>query len=282
MKIRFPVSIEMVMPLAMGRMDAKTFPMLAQAVETAALTAQAMWKAYAYGKQLPDGSRINSRSGAYGRSITFRKIGEFKAEVYSDLPYAKSIEEGMPARDMKKMLDTSAKVRMSKAGKRYLIIPFRWGTPGAVTMGNNVMPDAVHEMAKSLEASRVKSVGQRESGNGAWNIKTRAPMKVAQREYLWGGRLKQEQISQAGEFGAKAKRMAGMVKFQSVLTGIGGAKHTQYMTFRVMVEGSKGWIAPAIAGKHPARTVSEQMRPRVEKLFHAAMEEDVRAAMGQR
>jgi len=278
MKIRFPVSIELAMPMSLLPLRAEDLPNLSSAVEAVAAHAQGMWRGYAAGNVLPDGSQIQARSGRYLNSIQIRRTGAFAAEAYSDLPYAKSIEEGMPARDMKKMLDSSLKVRVSKQGKRYLIIPFRWGTPGAKTFGNSVMPDAVHEFAKAMDASRVKGVGTRLSGTGAWDIKTRAPLKVAQREYLWGGRLKQEQISQAGEFGAKAKRMAGMVKFQN--PGAGG-KHTQYMTFRVMVEGSKGWIAPAIAGKHPARTVSEVMRPKAEAIFKRALAADINAFMGR-
>ena len=33
--------------------------------------------------------------------------------MFSDLPYAVSVEYGMPARDLKKMLDTSLKVRLA-------------------------------------------------------------------------------------------------------------------------------------------------------------------------
>lgn len=277
-EVRFPVSIELFMPMAMLPLRAEDLPNLSSAVSGVAAHAQGMWRGYAGGNPLPDGSVINARSGRYMNSIQVRELGPFAVETYSDSPYASAIEDGVPARDMKSMLDTSMKVRMSKAGKRYLIIPFRWGTPGAKTFGGNVLPDAVHEHAKAMTASRVKGVGQRESGNGAWDVKTRAPFKVAKREYSWGGRLTKDQINQAGTFGTMAKRMAGMVKFQNPGDG---AKHSQYMTFRVMVEGSSGWIAQAIAGKHPARTVADVMRPKAKQIFEAALETDMRAAMGQ-
>jgi len=290
--VRFQVSIELFMPMAMYETGPLALPNLSSAVERVALVAQDRWRDYARGKPLPDGSQIQTRSGAYMKSILLRGNGAFSAEVFSDSPYAQEIETGVPARDMKTMLDTSMKVRMSKAGKRYLIIPFRWGAynpsgwnkdsnSGMTATGMPMMPNGVHGAAMAMAASHVKGVGQRESGNGAWNIKTRAPAKVAQRDYAWGGRLTTEQINQAGTFGTMAKRMAGMVKFQSVLGGIGGSKHTKYMTFRVMVEGSSGWIAKAIAGKYPARTVSDEMRPVAKEIFEQALQYDMRAASGQ-
>lgn len=276
---RFPVSVELFIPFSLLPLEADNLPNLSSAVEAVAAHAQGMWRGYAAGSPLPDGTVINSRSGRYLGSILTRRNGPFAAEVYSDLPYAKSVEEGTPARDLKKMLDTSFKVRMSKQGKRYLIIPFRWGTPGTKTFGNNVMPEAIHEAAKEMEASRVKGSGFRESATGAWSVKTRAPIKIGQRAYQWGGRLNKDQISQAGVFGAAAKRMAGMVKFQNPSGG--GSKHTQYLTFRVMVEGSPGWMAKAIAGKHPARTVSEKMLPVAQNIFEAALAKDFETAMNR-
>jgi hypothetical protein len=275
---RFPVSITLNIPMSLLPLRAEDLPNLSSAVEGVAAHAQGMWRGYAGGSPLPDGSTIQARSGRYLDSIQILRTGPFSAETYSDLPYARIIEEGAPARDLKKMLDTSMKVRMSKQGKRYLIVPFRWGIPGTKTFGRNVMPEAVHEFAKAMDPSRVIGIGTRESGNGSWDVNTRAPMRVAQRVYMWGGRLKEAQVNQAGVFGTAAKRMAGMVKFQNPGEG---SRHTQYLTFRVMVEGGRGWIASAIAGKHPARTVADKMRPVAEKIFSEALAADVRAAMGQ-
>lgn len=274
--VRFNVSIELFMPMAMYEAGPNALPNLASAVNAVSLMAQDKWRTYAKGDKLG----IGFQTGRYHDSIQVREMGKFAAEVYSDLPYAQAIETGVPARDMKIMLDTSMKVRMSKAGKRYLIIPFRWGTPGTKTYGGNVMPsNAVHEVAQAMTASRTKGTEARISGNGAWDIKTRAPFKVEQRIYAWGSRLTKDQINQAGTFGTLAKRMAGMVKFQNLTRG--GSKDTEYMTFRVMVEGSSGWIAKAIAGKYPARTVADEMRPLAKQIFEQALSEDMRTAAGQ-
>jgi hypothetical protein len=68
---------------------------------------------------------------AYVQSLTVENTGP-QVSVYSDWKYAYEIENGRPSRDLKRMLDTSMKVRVStskkNAGKRYLIIPFRHST----------------------------------------------------------------------------------------------------------------------------------------------------------
>lgn len=279
MSVKFGIAVQMSEPVGFG-FDRRSLPNLARAVQKITAAAQARWQAYAGGAPLPDGTTISARSGGYLKSIQSRELGEFESEVFSDSPYALSIEEGMPARDLKKMLDTSLKVRVSKDGKRYLIIPFRWGTPGAVGFGRNVMPEAVHVLGQAMTPSRVIGMTTRASGTGAWDPKTRAPFQVPQRKYLWGDRLKHEQLADAGVFGQAAKRMAGMVKFQNPSGETGGAKHSQYLTFRVMTEDSRGWLAPATPGKHPARAVADQFRPLAEKAFSEALAADVRNIMG--
>lgn len=273
----FNIRVAIVVPLG-AALDARTLPNVAAAVARLAEKGQEMWQAYAGGAPLPDGKRVQSRSGAYLRSIQVRQLGELSYEVYSELPYAEAIEKGSPARDLKRMLDTSAKVRMSKAGKRYLIIPFRHGTPGSTGFGSNVMPEAVHEIARALSPSVVTGMGRRTSGHGAYDIVTRSPMTVAQRKYKWGDRLTAAAIGAAGVHGTPQRRMAGMVKMQGHAES--GSKHTQYLTFRVMVEGSPGWLAPAREGLWPARTVARKLTPAAETVIQAAVKADIESFMG--
>ena len=257
------------------------FPTLAGAVQALANTAHQQWLRYAQGEPLPSGQVIGIRSGTYHRSIQLEQISPFHYRVFSDLAYAESIETGSPARDLKKMLDSSLKVRRTKDGKRYLIIPFRWGTPGAVGFGGNVMPQAVHDFWKpqGVARSRVISIGSRESGTGAYDIKTRQPVLVPQRQYEWGARLTAKHLGAMGIGGQAAKRMAGMVNFRNP-GGSGGAAHSQYLTFRVMSEDSPGWQAPAIPGKYPAKTVADKIKPIAEQAFKKAVEEDIRRYLG--
>lgn len=257
------------------------FPTLAGAVAEMAMLAKAQWLAYAQGEPLPNGQVIGIRSGTYHRSIQLEQVGPFAFRVFSNLAYAEAIETGSPARDLKKMLDSSLKVRRTKDGKRYLIIPFRWGTPGTIGFGNNVMPQAVHDFFKpqSVARSRIISLGRRESGTGAYDLKTRQTILVPQRNYAWGARLTAQHLGAMGIGGQAAKHMAGMTNFRKK-DARGGAAHSQYLTFRVMTEDSPGWQAPAIPGKYPAKITAEKIKGIAEQAFKQAMEEDVRRYLG--
>lgn len=261
--------------MAFGR-DA--LPHLAQAVMQAAANAHELWLSYARGMPMPNGQTIRNSTGEYLRSINLRTTGDFSAEVYSDLPYASIIEDGALARDLKDILNTSFKVRISKKGLRYLIIPFRHNTPGAAI--GNAMPQNVYDwwQKKSRARSFVVSAHKRLSGTGAFDIATRQPVQVDAWKYSWGTQLKKADLEGLGVTGSAARRMAGMVRFRTDPKK--GVKRSGYITFRVMVEGSKGWKVAARAGKHPAQQVAREIEPLLDDLFKAALEKDLAAVLG--
>ncbi len=282
--MQFLVDILIDERIAQGVVTRAEFPSLAYAVQRMAGYGQSIWQEYASGKTLPNGKVIRARSGRYMRSILTRQTGDFSSEIYSDLLYAKDIEQGTPARDLKRMLDTSMKVRMSKKGKRYLIIPFRHGTPtntpgsdGKNATGMNVMPESVFDAWKGMKKSRIVSVSRRASGNGSYDLRTRSPFMVAQRKYKWGDRMTGDQLRALGVSGRQLKHMKGMVHMQQ-RKGLGkkGGVHGQYLTFRVMSEDSTGWLVKARDGAWPAKTTAAELRPIAEKAFAGAVEADIR------
>ncbi|ECZ5235209.1 hypothetical protein AH156_19655 [Salmonella enterica subsp. enterica serovar Enteritidis] len=208
----------------------------------------------------------------YAQSIKWQMTGDFSGYVEASYKWAKDIEEGRPARDLKRMLGTSLKVRRTKKGARFLVIPFR----------HNIkkMPPELYAQAKALEASTVTGMTQRRSGEIVGfgmkpakvqshflsNPKTRGPMMVQQAQYKWGGRIA------AGFFGPNPKGKtdiaAGMVRFD---TSSGGQKSSAYMTFRVMSEKSQGWIVPPQPGQFLARKALDKVKPQAEKLFGQAV-----------
>lgn len=252
------------------------FPHLALAVERIAQGALARWQGFARGEPMPDGRSIGIRSGKYLGSIQLRQVNDFTAEVYSTLPYASAIEEGSPARDMKRMLGSSWKVRVNKKGKRYLIIPFRHNTPGSVQ--GNAMPQAVHDWWKNpgRESSRITGDPERVSGAQGSSITTRQQMTVPGRTYHWGSRLSKVALQGMGMDAHQVRRMAGMVNFREQGSG---ARHSGFITFRIMSEDSPGWQAPARDGMWPARVTANELRPVAEAGFKLAMEKDVRALL---
>ncbi|EGG9814438.1 hypothetical protein ID007_004299 [Salmonella enterica] len=228
-----------------------------------------------------DNARLWSvEKDAYRQSVSWQMTGPFKGVVSADYKYASDIETGRPARDLKRMLGTSLKVRRTTKGQRFLVIPFRHNTKS--------MPPALYAQAKGLEASRVTSMTQRRSGEITnlsprtgmtpakvqtqflSNPKTRGPMMVNQAKYQWGGRLA------AGYFGPNPKGKtdiaAGMVRMD---TSTGKAKSSAYLTFRVMSEKSSGWIVPPQPGMHLAQKAVDSVMPAVNDLFAAAVKSDL-------
>lgn len=301
----FRISIDLSHLMATGSLlTADVFPHLAFAVQGVADAAEAKWKSFASGYPMPNGRVVNPRSGTYARSIMQRTTGEFSRTVYSELPYALEIEQGAPRRDLKSMLNSSFKVRISAAGKRYLIIPFRHSANPNNVMRDNAMPASVvdwwggakpsHVLARftktggggsglaglfGLEwAPEAHSGGFRPSGTGALDIHTRQPVQVAKHNYHWGDRLSASTLEALGVTGPAAKRMEGMVNFRRP-GAKGGAAHSRFITFRTMTEGGRGWIRPATEGKWPARQTAALYQPIAEELFKAAVQEDIRRVL---
>lgn len=239
--------------------NAQLLPLVNQAVNAIAQATAANWKESVFRAKLWSGEK-----DAYAKTISYRMTGDFTAVVESDYKYVQDIETGRPARDLKKMLQTSMKVRASKDGSRYLIIPFRHNTPGNGAHASPMTPD-VYKQAKTLSLSTITGHGRRVSGTGAWSLKTQSPATVRQRSYNWGERLAGDSIS---------RNQQGMVRMNTA-TG-DGKKSSSFLTFRVMSEKSRGWIIPAQPGQNIAKKVAEDMQPKA----HAAISEAIRRTLG--
>lgn len=264
-RVDLPYRIEADAPLP------AVFPTLAEAVLQMAQFAQQQWIAYATGAPLPDGRMIPSWTGGngeYARSITLIQRDALEYRVESNYVTADQIESGFPAYDMKNALRTSLKVRINKKGGRYLIIPFRHGTPGTVGF-SSVMPVHVHEVARGLAASRV--TGSRSVPNviGVHDLNTRALIDVTRHSYKWGGKLGTSGASKLRPH-HKTDPFSGLYRFDAPEGG-----HSQFLTFRTMTEGSKGWIRGAQPGYWPAMEVSRQVERAAPAIFQAALERDV-------
>lgn len=232
----------------------QVFPLLHQAVNAVGQQTAANWQQAVYAAKLWSGEK-----DAYAQSIKWTMTGDFTGEVVASYKYAEQIENGRPARDLKQMLNTSLRVRSGKKG-RYLYIPFRHNTPGSDATGN-AMPASVYQVAKTLEASMITGQTTRQSGLDAQDIKTKKFLTVPQNTYKWGGRL----VADAGMH----KNYNNMYRFDTSTPG--GAKSSQYLTFRTMSERSKGWIVPAQPGQKIAEGVVNDMRPKANMAFAEAI-----------
>ncbi|ENW4943687.1 hypothetical protein ACFLMW_003838 [Salmonella enterica] len=256
----------------LGVIDKQIFPYMHQAVDVVGKQVANRWVEAVYKAKLWSGEK-----DAYAQSISWKMNGDFSGYVEATYKYAKEIEEGRPSRDLKRMLGTSLKVRRTKAGTRFLVIPFRHNLKN--------MPPALAAQAQALTASKVTGMTQRRSGEITGfgmkpakvqtpflsNPKTHGPMMVNQAQYKWGNRIA------AGFFGPNPKGKvdiaAGMVRMD---TSSGKQKSSAFMTFRIMSEKSQGWIVPPQPGQWIARDVIAKIAPEAEKLFQKAMALDVK------
>jgi hypothetical protein len=241
------------------------FDNLSAAVERVTMVGAERWREAVMRAPLWDGERR-----AYAATISYGFDGQFSGTISSDYKYVEDIEYGRPPRDLKKMLDTSMKVRMSKGGRRYLIIPIRHNTPGNSAHAA-AMPPGVYAEARALDASKITGHGKRVSGTGAHDIRTKQQYLVRQRKYQWGGRLPAGLAPKMNK-AHKSDPFAGMVRFE---TSTKGSKSSTYLTFRVMAEGQPGWIVAAKPGLNLVKGVVDVLKIDAERVFAAAMQQDL-------
>jgi hypothetical protein len=278
MATSFAISVDLSEVLAAGPVERSgVFAHLSHQVRLTVEAGEARWK-----RAVQSAPIWSGEASAYAASIKGRMTGEFSGEITSDYKYVEDIESGRPPYDLKRMLNTSLKVRTSKKGKRYLIIPFRHNTPGndalARDMDSHDAPGGgkadVYSEAKALSASKITGMGTRRSGTGAFDINTHKPIRVAQRKYVWGDRLPAG-MTRKLQTHHKTDPTAGMVRMQASTPK---AKSSTYLTFRIMIEGSSGWIIPARPGLWIAKNVADSLQRTADIDLPAAVARDLDAA----
>lgn len=269
--------------------NGQLMPLLSKAVNGIGNATAAKWKEHVYKAKLWSGEK-----DAYADSITWNFApGSLSGFVEATYKHAEEIETGRPARDLKKMLNTSLKVRRTESGKRFLVIPFRHNVPG-----NNAhakaMPANVHAIASQMTKSSVTGTGQRPVGEVTRmspkigmqaspnqspylsSPKTKQHAMTARMSYAWGDRLSKAALQQAGASKAEARRYAGMVRMDTSTPG--GAKSSAFLSFRIMMENSSGWIVPPQPGQFLAKKVVEDMKPKAEMAFAEAVKKTIHSS----
>ncbi|CAB3665575.1 hypothetical protein [Paraburkholderia rhynchosiae] len=277
---QFKVSVDLSQMLnAVPIITRQVFPLVNQAVRAIAEQTAANWQKEVYRAKLWSGEK-----DAYVKSITWAMAGHFAAVVQADYKNADEIETGRPPHDLKTMLSTSPKVRRTKDGLRFMIIPLRANTPGNDALAQS-MPTDVYTAASQLKASTIVAQSKRASGemtsmHPQWSAKplkkqtpfmsstaTRGTFMVPRNVYKWGGKLDTSGIANLSS--ADQKRYQGMVRMDNRTPG--GKTYSSYLTFRVMSENSPGWIIPARPGLYLAKKTADAMQPLAEKVINEAV-----------
>jgi hypothetical protein len=241
--------------ISAGHLD--MFTSYAAVSEQVAAHALETYRGYLLGQPLPNGAAVQHPSGVVAKGAELAEKGFLDYYLENPVPHAESLEKGVQQRDMKDCLPTAKKARRAKDGSLYLIIPFRHGAPGSVGMAP--MPARIHAMAQALSRSKVTGHRQETSGTG---------FDVTRNTYKWGGKITTSQIQDAGGTFKSQNRFSGMYKF-------GNARHTSYVTFRVMSSKSPGWIIPARPGIWAARTAVQVATQDGQGLLNEALAEDL-------
>lgn len=265
----FKISVDLsgVLEALQAQVNDALFPRVTEAVGAIAAQAQKEWKQEILNAKLWSGEKI-----PYFNSIEMKMTGSYSAVVWSSYTMAEEIETGRPAKDLKKMLDTSLKVRRTKSGQRYMLIPFRHNTPGNTALATP-MPDDVYKIVSSgdFKKSSVTSMGTRMSGTGAMGIKSRQMLTTPQAAYKWGDRLENGLTQKIKPFHANAPT-DGMVRMQ---TSSGGQTSSEFLTFRTMKEGSQKWIVPAKPGLQIVSGIATRLQPIADQIIGAAVTKDL-------
>jgi hypothetical protein len=261
---------------ARPEISGKLLPLVSQAVNVIAQQTVIDWQKAVYRAKLWSGEK-----DPYIQSIQMRMTGAFSAIVWSDYKYAEEIETGRPPRDLKQMLNTSTKVRRTKDGRRFLVIPFQHNTPGNDALAP-AMPTSVYELASQMASSSIVGQSKRPSGEVTSispmgmrvlkkqtpfmsNTATKSAFLISQNKYQWGGKLPGFALANKDQ----ESKYGNMYRFDTKTPG--GKSHSTFLTFRIMIEGSQGWIIPASPGLYLAKKVSEEMQPLAEMAFAEAM-----------
>lgn len=271
--INYKISFDLGSKLDLKEMvNRQVMPMLNQAVRAVAQATAADLQKQVYQAKLWSGEK-----DTYAKSVNWKMTGDFTAVVEASYKHAGEIETGRPSRDLKKMLGTSDKVRRTESGKRFLVIPMRHNI-------EKLQQEGLYESASSLEASMIDSVSTRPSGEVTHltpgkgmrpadkqkgflsNPRTKSAMQVPRNVYAWGGRMTNKE---AGD----NKWAQGMVRFN---TSAGNANSSSYMTFRIMMEDSGGWIVPAQPGQYIAKKVVDEMQPKAQAAFAEAIKRQLK------
>jgi hypothetical protein len=256
--------------------SAGTLPGTESAMQLAAYAVAEKWKDYAGGGSLPGVKPLKVPTSAYARSIHVEYKGPFDYEIVSNVPQAAYLEYGTKAIDFKKTHPYGPRSRMGKNGP-YLIVPFRWGTPGTKLNPRvgfrRVMPQAVYKIAKNFAMTHVNE--QTKFSPNAFG------QLVERYTYTWGERLSPKQA-----------QMAGMVRTEGFAQQRNGSMRpisSGYFTFRILSVAKplnwdkrphrksweESWKKPEQAPRPITRTVARVVEPTVNAIVADGIQQDI-------
>lgn len=186
--------------------------------------------------------------------------------VENDHPAAYFLEMGTNAFDIKKMLGSSAKVKESKAGNRYIRIPldqsrksldkYNIGEQASkLAPSKNLGLEAGQRRTKWGDRLKANDLGQRSK---IFAIQGALAMNTAQRIGTIATVGKSGEATRLIHYTWKASPFQNVVRFEDKF-----GKTSGYKSFRTISDASDpdSWIHPGINASHIAEKASIEMRP---------------------
>ena len=202
-------------------LNKNVMPNTSKSVTAAAQYVQSVWSDYLAGGELNGIEVLDKPINPKNARLRIDNKGDFASDVVSDSRQVIDIQQGTQPvyYDMKQTHPYGNKSRVNKDGIPYLIIPFRWGTPGnngSNRRWNNTIPQINYDTAvKDLKLSQTNEAKNYISKNAKGNNVERAG-------YDWAkfGRLTKDK--------AWNDNSVGMVRMKDT-----NSKST-YFTFRII------------------------------------------------
>lgn len=116
--------------------------------------AKAITLQYYYKLENEVSNTLKSTKMMYLQNLRLIDSGRMEGTVmldYSKNKLIQKLEEGASPWDMKPSLMASPKAKIGKGGKRFITVPMRWSTPGAIgesELFSSPMPVEIHKIAK--------------------------------------------------------------------------------------------------------------------------------------
>jgi hypothetical protein len=246
----------------------KYLPNTVKSIKVACSALQYTWKCYAMGAPIPGTNiRLKSVRGTYAKSIKTQS-GKLSGTIYSDSPYAISIEDDTEAFDLKKTIPFGKKSRMGKNGA-YSVVPFRHGVPGSLSAP---MPDTFYKVV--LEKIKQGEIEKSKVKKKTYMSPNATGEMVKRHTYKWGGSVKKTGFPD----------LEGMVVFD--ISSSNKENRSGYVTFRIITankpkvsKSKKGWenswIVPSRRGLHITRYVVANTKDIVANIIKAGIQFDL-------
>lgn len=217
-----------------------------------------------------------------GDQLAIPASGFLTRFVVATKTVANDLEHGKGPWDMKPMLLSGPKARISAKGHRYNIIPFRHGTSGQ--HGKNAffrtMPKDILGQARALSPSFATMTPQRVRLPGGKIQTSMQPVGLK-----WGGRLSGTEE----KYGPGQNKTTGYQHKNGIYEGMvrirkryDNATQSKYMTFRIVSDKSDpgSWWHPGYKAHHIASSVKNYCQPGIEAIVRRAAQADLIPAGG--